>query len=312
MSIARINLSHSTQKEISLIVKNIRSVEKEAGHRILIALDTRGNELRISCKEKKDVLDGDYIKIVKSTQFDEEENVHKIGVNLKSFEFVKTGTKITFDDNKLSGEVIQSEDAFLMVKALNSHQLEDNKRVYFPDLPECSSMQGQDCEDIRFGILEGINMVFLSFVEGKSQLTECRKLIKDKPVQIISKIESLRGFKAIEDIFSFSDGIMIARGDLLNDVGVDCMFSIQKMLVYACKSKPMIMATEMLSSMVNRRFPTRSEISDIGNAVMDGCSAVMLSEETANGKYPLESIDVMRRVCIDAEKLTASLRSKKK
>lgn len=297
MSIARLNLSHGSLGYHSHVIDNIRAAEKMSGHRIFIALDTRGPEFRVSCRGPMKIHKGDSVRIVKGDPRSPDE----IGTDVESFEFLSPGSIITFDDRKLcvAVEAISSEAA--LCKSLGTHLLEDNKRICFPRSPGKPFLGEEDIKGLQLGIEKDIDAVFLSFVEKAADVFLARQLLDGHNVQVVSKIESLAGVENAEAIAEASDGIMIARGDLFNSIGAETMFSTQKRMMHKCRARPIIMATEMLSNMAHEPTPLRSEIADIGHSVLDGCAGVMLSEETACGEYPSESVDVMRRVCMDAE-----------
>lgn len=304
MSVARLNLSHGDLSHHSNTIDSIRAVERETGHRIFVALDTRGPEFRILCKAPLAVGQGDSIRIVKAKDLEDlPQDVQCVGTDVDDFGFLNPGSTVTFDDRRLSVLVERVEPSGIVCRSLGTHLLENNKRIHFPESPGNKVfLDEKDIKGLELGIEKNVDAVFLSFVENASEVSSARKLLKGRQIKVISKIESLRGVKNIDAIVRVSDGIMVARGDLFNDIGVETMFSTQKLLIQACKTKPVIMATEMLSSMAQRPTPLRSEIADIGHSVLDGCAAVMLSEETARGKYPSESVDVMRKVCMDAER----------
>ncbi|ELA40984.1 pyruvate kinase [Vittaforma corneae ATCC 50505] len=311
MSIVRLNMSHGTHKTCSKIIENIRKVEEKYMVKIFVALDTQGPELRIHCTESLHIKEGDNVKIVFLDEFNryahnkkiEAKNKHLIGVNINTLEGLCIGNVINLDDSKLLLRIEHVGNNYLETVALCEHLLKNKKRVYFQSLEsDRTFLSGQDISDIDFAIKNFLDAIFVSFVESSKDIIKIRKLIKDKTVQIISKIESKKAICNIKEILDVSDGIMIARGDLMNDVGVELLFSSQKQLVYLSKSKPIIMATEMLQSMVNSKTPFRSEISDIGNAILDGCSGIMLSSETAVGKHPAICVDTMRMVSINAER----------
>lgn len=307
MSVARLNLSHGDLNYHSNAIDSIRTVEKETGHRIFIALDTRGPEFRVFCKTPLAIGEGDPVRIMRTADLrgtsNLERSVHHVGTDVDNFGFLKPGNAITFDDGKLCVLVEKVEPDTVVCRSLGTRLLQSNKRVCFPENPANRVfLDKDDTEGLHLGIQKNVDAVFLSFVERADDVFLARKLLRGRQIKIISKIESLAGVRNIDAIVEISDGVMIARGDLLNGVGVETMFSVQKLLIQARKTKPVIMATEMLCNMTREPTPLRSEIADIGYSVLDGCAAVMLSEETACGKYPSESVDVMRKVCMDAER----------
>lgn len=301
MSIVRLNMSHGTRASQAKIIENVRIVEKKYNTRIFIALDTRGPESRIFCGHPVDVKEGDIFKIWTNTK----NKAHPVTTNIHSFKGIVEGSLAVVDDSKLNMRIDKVEDDCITVTSLGSHILKNEKRIHFKmnrNSSERSFVSDLDREDLKFANEYKLDAIFVSFVESLDDLIEIKKFIDDPTVQVISKIESKKGFENLSRIEECSDGIMVARGDLMNDVGFESLFSYQKKITGNTK-KPVIMATEMLQSMSNSKVPFRAEISDIGNAVLDGCSAVMLSSETATGMYPDEAVDTMRQICIDAERL---------
>lgn len=300
MSIVRLNLSHGNRLNHSSVIQNVRKLESKYRNKIFIALDTRGPELRIKCPAPLHIKPNDPVRLFSSSHPD---NINGIAVNLASFDGVVLGSKISLDDSKLQLEVTHLTTTCVETKALNSHVLENNKRIHFDSLTTgYPFINEEDKADILFGIENSIDMIFASFVQSATDVAEIRNIVSDPTVQIISKIESKKAVENINEIADVSDGIMIARGDLMNDVGVDALYSCQKQLVKLSNKIPVIMATEMLQSMVNNRNPSRAEVSDVGNAVADGCTAVMLSSETSIGKFPVRCVEVARTVAVDAER----------
>lgn len=256
---------------------------------MFVAIDTRGPEFRIKIGAQMDIKADDLIEI--SPYQIKSNSIKHIQVANMELERLSLNEEISFDDNKLVAEIIEIKQESLVFKAKNDHILVNNKRIHFPKKYKTGTfLNDKDKSDILWALENEIDMIFLSYVESKQNLIDIRSLISEKTVKIISKIEFMDSFNNINEIISASDGIMVARGDLFND--------------------PVIMATEMLGTIIYSPIPLRSEISDIGNAVLDNCYAVMLSGETANGKYPDQSVDIMRRVCNDAEKFKKVIRVK--
>lgn len=310
MSIVRLNMSHGTHKTHLKAIENIRKIEEKYNFKIFIALDTQGPEFRICCSEPLHIKEGDGIKIVFQKNLNKynnknagAQNKHLVGVNVNTFDGLYAGSIINLDDSKLFLKIEHVHDDCLETTALDEHLLKNQKRIHFQSFSSNRTfLSSQDMLDVDFAVNNSLDAIFVSFVESSNDVIEIRKLIVDKTIQIIPKIESKKAICNIEEILGVSDGIMIARGDLMNDVGAAKLFSSQKQLVQLAKSKPIIMATEMLQSMVDSKTPLRSEISDIGNAILDGCSGIMLSSETAVGKHPALCVNTMRMISIDAEK----------
>lgn len=302
MSIARLNMSHGDHEYHLKNIRNIRKIEQKYKTKIFIAMDTKGPELRIKCNKSLLISKGDTVYIKCSGNVKDLHD-HEVYVSIPNFEDININDNINLDDSKLFLTVIKVENLCLTTTALNDHKLENNKRIHLSSLTnKLSFVSEKDQQDLKFAVENSLDAIFISFVENKENLQKIKMFIDDKTIQLISKIESKKGIENIDEIIAESDGIMIARGDLMNDVGVSEMFSSQKRLLNFSNKIPVIMATEMLQSMVKSNTPFRAEISDIGNAISDGCSGIMLSAETASGDFPVESVNVMRIVSIDAEK----------
>lgn len=299
MSVARLNMSHGDKEMHLAVIKKLRKLEAKYNQKIFIALDTKGPETRIFCNSDISIEEGDLIKIYTS----DSQKTDSISVNLKSLSFVSVGDKISLDDCKLSLKVQSVNSNEIVAISLNNHVLKSEKRIYFPSLSdEIVFLSDEDKNDIEFAVLHNLDFVFLSFVECPQNIMDVREIIKGTGIKIFSKIESEVAMRNLNVIANLSDGLMVARGDLMNDVGVSNLFSHQKRIAKFSKYLPVIMATEMLESMVKSKIPMRSEVSDIGNAVTDKCCAVMLSAESAIGNHPNHCVDIMRKICLDAEK----------
>lgn len=310
MSIARINFSHGSTSSRIRLIENIKYIRNKYNKHISIALDTKGPEYRTVLKNPIEVKTGDKVIFVDKDRYNESLSSytdHVIGLKVHDLHLLKQNDNIYIDDTKLKLTISSiSSDHFIAI-AQNPFTVKSNKRVAFPSYFKFENfLQEQDKKDLKFGIENDIDIIFLSFTESADNIKSVRNFIQNYSIQIVAKVETEMGIDNIEEIIDASDGIMIARGDLCTNVGISRMFSRMKLITKYCKHKPLIMATEMMLSMVDYAVPTRAEISDVGNAVIDGCDCVMLSSETANGNYPYRSVDIMRKVCLDAEKFLNS------
>ena len=302
-SVIRLNMSHGNKSDHEKVIDRVRAIEKKYNQKIFIALDTKGPETRISCKTSLNVKINDLIELytLNDYKFVGQEKL-AIGINVPCLDFVKVGDKINIDDSKLTLMISEIQPGKIIAKSEGSHILETGKRIHFPRKSKKSIfLTEEDKIDLDFALKKKLDALFLSFVETKEDLFEIREYLGESEICLFSKIESNTALNNLNEIVKYTDGLMIARGDLMNDVGVEKLFSAQKLISSFGERIPVIMATEMLQSMVSSSIPYRAEISDIGNAVLDGCCAVMLSAESAIGKHPGQCVDTLRKISIDAE-----------
>lgn len=306
MNVARINFSHATAEECEKVVNLVREVNKDNKNHIAIMYDTKGPDFRTGNLENDyiDLVEGNLIKIVKDDVLGNEE---RFTVNYKSaIDTLQIGNIILIEDGMFKLEIIDKDFNSLTCKILTGGMLGARKGINVPgvnlDEPFLSS---QDIKDITYACHNGGDFIALSFVSTAADVKAVRELIQKEGsnMKIISKIESTGAVKNLDEIIEASDGIMVARGDLGVEVPMSELPILQKMMIKKCREngKFCIVATEMLSSMTNKIRPTRAEVSDVANAVLDGTDAVMLSNESTIGKYPIEAVAIMAQICENVE-----------
>lgn len=308
MDLARINLSHGTYEEHLDKINNIIKLQNE-GYLIAIMTDLKGPKIRCGCFENDGVMfeKGDITRIVKEDVLGNKERFTTTYKNL--YEDLNVGNKITFDDGLLGFEVIDKEDGAVICKALNNHFLKNRKGLNAPNVKLYNEYISEaDLRDLEFVCSTEVDYVAASFVRRKEDLMELKKVLASygrEDIKIVAKIESPEGVENIDEILEHSNAVMVARGDLGVEVDLEEVPFIQKQIIKKCNiaGKPVIVATHMLESMQQAPRPTRAEVSDVFNAVLDGADAVMLSGESATGKYPIESLMTQAKIARKAEEI---------
>lgn len=308
MNVARLNFSHGTHEEHQNKINLIKEVRKKLNIPLAIMLDTKGPEYRIKTFEngKITLRDGD---IFTFTTEDIVGNQERVSVSYEQLmENLEIGDTILVNNGLVIFKVIELNNKNAKCKVVVGGELSDRKSMNFPNkvMKHCF-LSEQDKSDLLFGIKNEIDFVAASFVSKKQDIADMRAFLDDnggKDIDIIAKIENRSGVDNIEEICEIADGIMIARGDLGMEIPAMEVPSVQKYLISKCRllGKRVITATEMLESMIHNPRPTRAEVSDVANAVYDGTSAVMLSGETATGKYPVVAVKNMVETVAYTEK----------
>ena len=299
MNVARLNFSHGTHEEHQKKIDLIKKIRKELNLPIAIMLDTKGPEYRIKTFEDGKILlkDGDSFTF---TTEDVIGNQERVAVNYsRLMENLKVGDTILVNNGLVIFKVRELDDKNARCEVVTGGELSNRKSMNFPGrVMKHDFLSSQDKEDLMFGIKNEVDFVAASFVSNKQDIQDMRLFLDKnggKDIDIIAKIENRSGVENIEEICEIADGIMIARGDLGVEIPAMEVPSVQKYLISKCRllGKRVITATEMLESMIHNPRPTRAEVSDLANAVYDGTSAVMLSGETASGKYPVMAVKNM-------------------
>ena len=302
MDVARFNFSHGNHEEHLSRLEMLRKARKEVGRPIAALLDTKGPEIRTGVLEggNKIILqEGDEITLTTEEVVGTKQ---KIYINYEHLhEDVKPGNVILIDDGLIGLEVLSVNGQEIHCKVTNGGELGERKGVNVPNVPiQLPSITEKDIEDIRFGISEEFDFIAASFVRSADAIRQIRALLDEagSQMKIIAKIESQEGLDNLDSIIDEADGIMVARGDLGVEVEARRLPHLQKEIIEKCNfhGKLVITATQMLDSMIRNPRPTRAEVTDVANAVNNGTDAVMLSGETANGKYPVEAAETMASI----------------
>lgn len=308
VNVFRINFSHADFDAAKERIQLIRDLNKELGYNVGILADLQGPKLRVG-KMKDGVVVETGDRIVFTTEKIEEGTADHVYMNYQSFpKDVKAGERILLDDGKLIFEVVSTDgQSEVIASVVQGGPLKSNKGVNLPNTEvSLPALTEKDVKDAVFAIEQEVDWIALSFVRHKEDLLDLKKLIKKHgsyEIPIISKIEKPQALDNIDEIINHSNGLMVARGDLGVEVPAEGVPLIQKNLVLKAKAAriPVIIATQMMESMIDGLTPSRAEVNDVANSVMDGADAVMLSGETSVGKYPVEVIQTMRKIVIRVE-----------
>ena len=283
MNACRINSSHGNFKQYKIIIRNVRS----AGDAPII-LDTQGSGVRITNKDQS-VKRGEIIDITLSV------NVYK---NLRN------GVKVLINDGLIEGVIVNVGNKLISVRINNDGELVNNRKIIFRNCPlNLPVLTERDKKSLKFARKNNLEFIGLSYTRSRKDVEYVKKLLKNSGILIIAKIEDREGVKNYKEIINASDALMVARGDLGTGIPSEKIPLIQKEIIKECNKagKPVIVATQMMESMVNNNSPTRAETSDVANAILDGADCLMLSAETSIGKYPRLAVKMMARICINAE-----------
>lgn len=302
MNVVRLNTAHQSIESTVQVIDNVRKVSKK----IPLLLDTKGPEIRTKGLDTPlEVKKGDRILIGDNASGVARDNKFYVA-HAKFVEEVEVGSKILVDDGDVEFEVLEKKDKYLVTKAWNSGTIQNKKSVNVPNgrfsLPALSE---KDKEYIDFAIEQELEFIAHSFVRNREDVFEIQQLLdaKSSDIKIIAKIENQEGVEKIDEILDNVYGIMVARGDLAIEIPYEKIPGIQRMIISKCieRRKPVIIATQMLHSMIKNPRPTRAEVSDVANAIYNDADAIMLSGETAYGDYPLETVQTMNKIALEVE-----------
>jgi len=312
MDVARFNFSHGTREEHGLNMEKVRRASLRAGRRVGLMLDTRGPEIRLGAFEDGGVFlqQGKYMILTTEDVLGTSEIC---SVSFKGIcDVLSPSSTILLDDGNIELEVCEISEESVTARILNSGFISDRKKVSIPGstIKGLPAVSETDKEDIIFGTQHGIDFVAASFIRSADDVTDVRRVLEEagSTARVIAKIESAQGVLALREILRTADGLMVARGDLGVEYPPEDIPVLQKKMIAECNKigKPVITATQMLESMIEKPRPTRAEASDVANAIIDGTDAVMLSGETAYGKYPLESVEFMAKIAVKADEFLDS------
>ena len=307
MNVARFNFSHGTHEEQRVKLERVRQVREELGLPIATLLDTKGPEIRLRDFEggRAELVSGQRFILTTQEILGTGDRAAITYKNLKND--ISAGTTILIDDGLIEMNVEEISGEEIICRVINGGVVSNHKGVNVPgavlSMPYISDV---DREDILFGIEMGYEFLAASFARTKDDILEVRKILKDhgSDMKIIAKIENMQGIENLEEILEVSDGIMVARGDMGVEIPLEEVPILQKKMIHLANAqgKHVITATQMLESMIKNPRPTRAEATDIANAIYDGTTAIMLSGESAAGKYPVEAVQTMAKIAESAEK----------
>ncbi len=314
VNVFRLNFSHGKHEDHQKVVENITSINEKYGLHLSILADLQGPKLRVGLMEN----DGIEVKTGQILTFVNEEcvgNKDRIYMSYKDFaKDVKAGEKILLDDGKLTLEVVESDNiSTVKLRVIYGGMLKSKKGVNLPDtVTSLPCLTPKDLVDLEFVLTQPVNWIALSFVRRAEDIRDLKRRIKavNHPALVCAKIEKPEAIDNLDEIIKETNAVMVARGDLGVEFPLEKLPIIQKTIIEKCiqRARPVIVATQMMESMIEAPSPTRAEVLDVANAVMDGADAVMLSAETAAGKYPVETVQAMSRIIHEIESLPARFR----
>lgn len=308
MNVARINFSHGSYQEYDEILNTIKETRIRTNMEIGVLYDTKGPDFRCGTIKEEGIklVPGELVKMVKENVVGTD-NFFSVN-HPEVLDKINVGNEILLEDALMKLEAVGKDEYGVICRVVDGGVLKSKKGIAVPGVKlDIPFMSEQDREDIKYACLNDGDFIALSFVDSKENVREVKELLKQynrEDMKIISKIESQTGIMNLREIIEESDGIMVARGDLGVEVPIEKLPGIQKDIITYCREREkfVIVATEMLASMYESSRPTRAEVTDISNAVLDGADAVMLSGESTVGKHPIEAVHYMAKICEETEK----------
>jgi pyruvate kinase len=306
VDVFRLNFSHGTHEDHLKVITNVRQLNEELGTRICLLQDLQGPKIRVNEMQPNIVIERGQELIITTRELLGNQEI--VSTSYKTLNNdVKIGDMILIDDGKIELKVTEIRDVDVVTEVVYGGPLKSRKGINLPFTKvSAPSLTEKDLKDLEFGLEHDVDWIALSFVRRADDIHSMRKIIDahNSAARIVAKIEKPEALSNIDDIIAATDGVMVARGDLGVEIWMEEVPMVQKMLVEKCNKagKPVIVATQMMESMIENPRPTRAETNDVANAVMDGADALMLSAETASGKYPLEVIRSMVRTIASVEK----------
>ena len=299
----RINMSNSSHELLNELVATLRSVEKEVGRPIGILADLQGPKLRLGefADDAITVEEGDKITLDMDETPGTQKRIHVPHPEI--IDALEPGHRILIDDGKVTLKVLKANKKDVLAEIVSGTKLSSRKGISLPDSDlAVSSLTEKDYADLDAALAAEVDWIAISFVQRPEDVAEVRKIAKGR-AGILSKIEKPQALTKLDDIIELSDAIMVARGDLGVEVPIEQVPGLQKQMTRACRraGKPVVVATQMLESMITAPMPTRAEVSDVGTAVFEGADAIMLSAESAVGDYPVEAVTMMDKIATQIE-----------
>lgn len=311
-NVFRMNFSHGTHDDHKMVIDMLNEVNEELGTNVCLLQDLQGPKIRCGMVENDgvDIRPGDSLIITTEEVLGNSQRVSTVYKEIVND--VKPGDKILIDDGNVELEVKEVNDTEVHTTIIHGGSLKSRKGINLPDSKvSAPSLTDKDIEDLEFGMLFDIEWVALSFVRSASDIHELRRRLDEKGVnsKIVAKIEKPEAIEHIDEIIAATDAIMVARGDLGVEIPMERVPLEQKRMVKKCGrlGKPVIIATQMMESMIKNPRPTRAETNDVANAIMDGADAVMLSAESASGDFPVEAVQSMSKIIKEVEKSMSSI-----